>query len=168
VTKAEKDEPRNGYEKVGGTLRRPNAGRLFISKVLRRVDYPRVSLRSIRQARQSEALQERFRRRKVQPTVGASEFLHKFESSKFHNEPTLVGVEEPIDFCLADRLPERDAGKHFERGGGETRDAVATVLFTQRTRSLQVGTYSVEAQCRQVGDRSNSKDFQKSQMQERR
>jgi hypothetical protein len=42
------------------------------------------------QARQSEALQERLRRRKTQPTVGASEFLHKFEIPKFHNEPSLV------------------------------------------------------------------------------
>ena len=58
------------------------------------------------QARQSEALQERLRRRKTQPTVGASEFLHKFEIPKFHNEPALVGVEKAVDFRLADCLPK--------------------------------------------------------------
>jgi hypothetical protein len=52
-------------------------------------------------------MQERFRGRKAQPTVGASEFLYKSEIPKFHNEPTLVGVKESIDFGLADRLSER-------------------------------------------------------------
>jgi hypothetical protein len=42
------------------------------------------------QASQSEALQERSSRRKAQPTVGAGEFLDKFEIPKFYNESTLV------------------------------------------------------------------------------
>lgn len=66
------------------------------------------------QARQSEALQEGFRRRKAQPTVGAGEFLDKFEIPKFHDESTLVGVEEAINFRLTDWLFERNAGEHFE------------------------------------------------------
>jgi hypothetical protein len=36
--------------------------------------------------------------------VGSGEFLHKLETTKFHDEPTLVGVEKVIDFRLADWL----------------------------------------------------------------
>jgi hypothetical protein len=57
--------------------------------------------------------------------------LYKFEIAKLYDKSSLVSVEEPVDFGLADWLPERDAGKHFERGCRETRAAVAAVLFTQ-------------------------------------
>src|ERR1700752_1264516 len=83
------------------------------------------------QAGQSEALQERFRCRKAQPTVGAGEFLNKFEIPKFHNEPTLVGVEEAINFCLADRLLKGDAGEQLEGCAREAGMLARDVLLTQ-------------------------------------
>ena len=64
---------------------------------------------------EAKALQERFGCRKAQPTVATREFFYKLEIPKLHNESTLVGVEESVDFCLADRLPKGDAGEHFER-----------------------------------------------------
>jgi hypothetical protein len=81
------------------------------------------------QTRETKALQERSSRRKAQATVGASEFLYELEIAKRHDESALVGVEEPVDFRLADRLPERNAGKHFERGGREMRTPVCSSLF---------------------------------------
>ena len=85
------------------------------------------------QARQSEALQEHFSRRKAQPTIGAGEFLYELETAKRRDESPLVGIEEPVDFRLTDWLLECDAGEHFERGCRETRDAVASVLFTSNS-----------------------------------
>jgi hypothetical protein len=83
------------------------------------------------QAGQSEALQERFRCRKAQPTVGAGEFLDKFEIPKFHHEPTLVGVAEAINFCLADRLLKGDAGENLEGCAREAGMLAREVLLTQ-------------------------------------
>ena len=41
-------------------------------------------------------------------------FLHRVEIPKFCNEPTLVGIEEPVDFRLADWLFKGDTGEHLE------------------------------------------------------
>jgi hypothetical protein len=45
--------------------------------------------------------------------MGAGEFLHKLNIPEFHNEPTLVGAEEPADFRLTDWLPESGARQHL-------------------------------------------------------
>jgi hypothetical protein len=56
---------------------------------------------------------------KAQPTVATGKFVHELEVPEFHDEAALVGVEELVDFCLADRLLKGDAGEHFEcRGRG--------------------------------------------------
>ena len=83
------------------------------------------------QARQAEALQEQFRCREAQAAVCTGKFLHKLEISERHDEPALVGIEETVDFRLADWLPKGDAGEHFERRGRETRNLVRVVLFAQ-------------------------------------
>jgi hypothetical protein len=80
------------------------------------------------QARQAEALQEQFRCREAQAAVCTGKFLHKLEISERHDEPALVGIEETVDFRLADRLPKGDAGEHFERGGRETRNPVLSAF----------------------------------------
>ena len=89
------------------------------------------------QARKAKALQERPSCGKAQPTVGAGEFLYKLEIAKRHDESTLVGVEEPVDFRLADRLLECNAGKHFERGGRELRTPACWGLFAQIPESVK-------------------------------
>ena len=45
--------------------------------------------------------------------MGAGEFLHKLNIPEFHNEPTLVGAEEPAAFRLTDWLPESGARQHL-------------------------------------------------------
>ena len=80
---------------------------------------------------EAKALQERFGCRKAQATVATRELFYEVQIPKLHNESTLVGVEESVDFCLADRLPKGDEGEHFERGGREIRNSVRFVLFAQ-------------------------------------
>jgi hypothetical protein len=41
---------------------------------------------------------EFFKAREAQTAVGTRKFRNKVEISKFHNEPTLVGVEKLVDF----------------------------------------------------------------------
>ena len=118
-------------KKVGGIVRSPHVRRLSAS--YQRL-YGGLTTRKrgggqFLQARQAEALQEQFRCREAQAAVCTGKFLYKLEISKRHDEPTLVGIEEMIDFCLADRLPKRDAGKDFERRGCELRTSVCLVLF---------------------------------------
>jgi hypothetical protein len=117
VTKAQRDEPRNGYEKIGGLACRPT---LVASSYQRFYDALTTQERSrgqFSETREAEALQERLGCREAQATVCTGKFLHKLEISERHDEPALVGIEETIDFRLADWQPKGDAGEHFERGG---------------------------------------------------
>lgn len=50
------------------------------------------------------AKRNRHRRRRI---------LHKLNIPEFHNEPPLVGAEEPADFRLTDWLPESGARQHL-------------------------------------------------------
>jgi hypothetical protein len=49
---------------------------------------------------EAKALQERFGCRKAQATVATRELFYEVQIPKLHNESTLVGVEESVDFCL--------------------------------------------------------------------
>lgn len=54
-----------------------------------------------------------------------------FRSLSLTTSPRLSASKKPVDFRLADWLLERNAGKHFECGGRETRNPVRFVLFAQ-------------------------------------
>ena len=71
------------------------------------------------QACEAKALQERLGCRKAEPPVGTGKFLDKLEIAEFHDEAALIGVEEAVDFRLANRLLKGDAGEHFEGRGRE-------------------------------------------------
>ena len=43
----------------------------------------------------------------------------ELEIPEFHGESALFGVEEPVDFRLADWLLKGDAGEHFKRSGAQ-------------------------------------------------
>jgi len=91
------------------------------------------------QACEPEALQERLRCGKAQPAVVTGELFDEHEIPEFHDECALVGIEEVIDFCLANRLLKGDAGEHFECRGRDARILAPKVLFTQiRSQCLVV------------------------------
>jgi len=43
----------------------------------------------------------------------------ELEIPEFHGESALFGVDEPVDFRLADWLLKGDAGEHFKRSGAQ-------------------------------------------------
>ena len=73
------------------------------SQGLRR-DAERGSRGQVLQTRQSQALQEHLRCRK----------RHELETPEFHDVPALVGVEELVDFRMANRLLKSHACEHLE------------------------------------------------------
>ena len=65
----------------------------------------------------AESLQESHSCGEAEAAVGSSKFFYQPQIPKLHNQAALVGVEEPVDFRLADWLLKGDTSDYFERSG---------------------------------------------------